>query len=129
MLQFLLNVLVLFPFLVFPFFWGLDDGLMKRKGTEAHWPKWVMFACLGWFIFYDFEPLMLLGWAVLWKPVFDIGWAKGSGQAKYYIGSTSWTDRLVNWLIPREVIPAVYSVLTFVGYFMMYHFNFIFGSL
>ena len=124
MLQFILDLLTILPLLILPYFFGLDDGIMKRKKTEAHWPKWIMFACFAWMIIYDYEHLTLLGWLILWKPAFDYGWSKGAGFVRLYIGKTSWTDRFIRKIIPLKFLPAVYCVLIFTGYLLMYHLNF-----
>lgn len=120
MIDFLIDILKLIPFAIIPYMWGVDDGLMKKNGTEAHWPKWIIFVCLAYIVWMDFDKMLLIGWVIVWKPLFDYGWSKGMGLP-LYLGNTSWTDRLVKRIFGKFV-PMVYMFLIFIGVVLMKHF-------
>ena len=121
-LKLLLDLSMIVPFIIFPFFWGYDDGYMKRKYTEAHWPKFLMFACIGFLSLFEFDALTLLYWGIIWKPLFDIGWSIGAGYNYIFIGTTFFLD---NWMhklgvvrIEKEkfpIITLIYFISIFIG--------------
>ena len=125
MKQFLFELLQLIPLIILPWFFGYDDGRMKKDKTEAHWPKWIVIACTVYLMMYDFVPLLLIGFGMIWKPLFDYGWTRGAGYfGGLYLGGTSWTDRLVKKIIPKAVLPLVYWFFIIGGIFLMHYFQF-----
>lgn len=113
---------MLLPFVLMPFFWGYDDGYMKRKGTEAHWPKFILFACIGYLAIMKADYLILLYWAIIWKPLFDTGWSIGAGYNHLLIGTTFFLDRWMHnlGLVDAEnnkapVLTMIYILITFIG--------------
>ena len=113
----------LIPFILFPFFWGLDDGLMKLHGTEAHWPKYILFVCIAYFVLSKNNWIVLAAFfGLLWKPIFDIGWSIGRGFNYIYIGETFFMDRWIRdlglWELERNSFPVItilYLFMVFVG--------------
>lgn len=121
MIDFIIDILKLIPFSIIPYMWGYDDGRMKKDGTEAHWPKWIILACLFYCIGMNYDYMVLIGFSVMWKPLFDYGWSKGM-KLPLYLGNTSWTDRLVKRIFGKFV-PMLYMFLIFIGIVLMKHFS------
>lgn len=111
------EILLLLAVILIPLCWGFDDGYMMRVGTEHHKIKWVIYACLGWIAFCPVTLLSLVGWFMIFKPLFDIGWSIGAGYKKIVIGTTSWADRFIRWLglvrLEEKVFPAVTALYFF----------------
>jgi len=116
------KILIILSMIIIPLLWGYDDGYMKRKGTENHRVKWLIFLCIGFLSYYPVDFIPILGWLLMFKPLFDIGWSAGAGYKYIYIGSTSWTDIILHWLglvrLEKTKFPAItflYLILFFVG--------------
>lgn len=136
---FLFQILLLIPFAAIPFFWGMDDGLMKKNKTEAHWPKYPIFISIAYSVIYSFfigfyarnlqEGLicmsaLLAGWVLIWKPLFDKGWTKGRGMKGIHLGEY-WLDRLFYRITSNgRFIYMLYAFMVVGGLFLMRHFNY-----
>lgn len=120
--------LTILSFLAFPFFWGYDDGRMKKDKTEAHWPKWFIYGSLIPIGANALDVNLFLTWALIYKPLFDIGWSWGAGYKYIHIGTTSVFDRIIHWLglvkLAKNKFPIfviLYGLAIFVGTGLLIH--------
>lgn len=118
--------IIVSPFAFFPFVFGFDDGWMKLYKTEHHIAKYPLYVLLGYFTIIDFDWLTLLGWVLIYKPLFDYGWTFGNGKRKLFIGTTEYWDKIIrklglfkergfSWIIP------IYFFSVTSGYFLIMH--------
>ena len=121
-------ILFIIPFVLFPFIFGFDDGWMKKHKTEHHIAKYPLFLCLAYFVIIGFHPMVLIGWLLMYKPLFDYGWSFGNGKKKLFIGTTAWEDRVIrklglfkersfSWIVP------IYFFSSFMGYCLIMHYS------
>ena len=127
-LKLILDFIFVLPFAIFPLAWGFDDGYMKKHGTEHHKIKYVIFLCVGYFLYFEIGYEAILGFLLLYKPAFDTGWSYGNSKKDIFIGTTEWTDRLIRRLgLYRDgkfsIIHIIYFFAFFVGLFIIHLFT------
>ena len=125
-LNWVLGLLLTLPFAIIPYFMGYDDGYMKKHMTEKHSSKYPIYIAIAYLVIFKFNPLALIGWLIMFKPLFDYGWSKGNGQSKLYIGTTEFWDRLIRHLGLYRTnkflwIQPIYFFMICGGYLMVYH--------
>lgn len=124
----LLWLVFVLPFLLLPLTWGFDDGYMKKHGTEAHWPKYIIFACIAYFMLNSYSWVVFVSlFGLVWKPAFDIGWSIGAGFNYIYIGETFFMDRWIRklglWDLERKKFPVItilYFFMIFIGSMLIF---------
>lgn len=100
--------------IIISFVLGYNDGYMKLHYTVNHFAKWPMYLALGYIAITAAPIIALIGWSIMFKPVFDIGWSIGAGYKCIFIGQTSWTDRILHKIGLVEFSKTQMPMLTFI---------------
>ena len=125
-----LTFLLLAAIILISFFMGYGDGYLKLHKTTNHLAKWPIYLSL--YVVARFaigDTALLLGWALMFKPLFDIGWSAGAGYDYIFIGTTSWLDKILQPLAKIEhygkfpALTTLYFILIVGGSFLFIHFT------